>query len=179
MWISARPPSRGQWFNRVGRYIPEISTKNASFLLCDEYVQINKSMLLNNLREDQHCLLFSSRKESCEVQSFFEICYLSASLRSTTKLAEFANSWINFTSLRRFHFECKKATNLECEKVDIRVVKSDENTTSDENFQFTNLCVKAISEYAEKSYGMEILPIIPFLDPTVSEMVIGTLKEKQ
>ena len=135
--------------------------------------------MINNLREDQHCVLFSSRKESCEVQSFFEICCLSASLRSTTTLAEFANSWINFANLRRYDFECKKANNFEGEKVDIWVVKPDKNTTSDEHFQFTTLCVEAISEYAEKSYGMETLPIVPFLDPTVSELLIGKLKEKQ
>ena len=160
-----------------GAFAKQLS--EASFLLCDEYDFSNNSILLKNLREDQHCLLFTSlNRPKSEQPKNFKTLPLSASLRSTANITDFANLWWNVAHLEHHYFECKKANNLEGENVDIKVFHSNKKHPTIENFGFTDLCVDVICEYLEKSRGMRTLPIVPLLADESYESVLSKLKDK-
>ena len=160
-----------------GAFAKQLS--EASFLLCDEYDFSNNSILLKNLREDQHCLLFTSlNRPKSEQPENFATLPLSVSLRSTANITDFANLWWNIAHLERYYFKCKKANNLEGENVHIKVFNSNKNPPTIKNFGFTDSCVDIICEYFEKSKGMNTLPIVPLLDEESYESVLSKLKDK-
>ena len=41
----------------------DLRMKNVDLMLCDEYVHIKSQIMLSSLREDQHCVLFTSIKD--------------------------------------------------------------------------------------------------------------------
>ena len=134
------------------------SFQAAKFLLCDEFV--HDTRLIRNLRDDQHCVLFTSTKDdSHPLQSTFPNSnwvsfQLSFSLRSTGVIANFANDWINRDELIDTNLPCRPAQNFEGEPNDIIFVS---------NGDFVPTSVRLISLYYERTSGLKILPVICFM----------------
>ena len=157
----------------------EFSTQlqNAKILLCDEFRHANHEYLLGGLRNDQHCVLFASAKDY-KIGSDFVVIHLGASLRSTCKIAKFADDWIKAKHLSTFEFECRPAHNFEGEDIDVTFVEEKRNDETENKIQFVENCVNVISEHAQKSAGLEIIPVVPLIDSEIRKLIIKKLEEK-
>ena len=100
----------------------------AKLLLCDEFV--HDMHLVRHLRDDHHCVLFTTTKcNSHYLQSYFlnskwDSFQLSFSLRSSGAIANFANNWVNRDELIDTSFSCRPSQNFEGEPNDIVFAKS-------------------------------------------------------
>ena len=157
----------------------EFSTQlqNAKILLCDEFRHENHEYLLGGLRNDQHCLLFASAKDY-KIGPDYDVIHLGASLRSTCKIAKFADDWIKTKHLSTFEFECRPAHNFEGEDIDVTFVEEKRNDEIKNKIEFVEKCVKVIAEHAQKSAGLEIIPVVPLVDSGIRTLIINKLEEQ-
>ena len=139
---------------------------------------MNHEYLLGDLREDQHCVLFASNKDET-LDSSYQHIHLGASLRSTCKIAQFADGWIKGSSLQNFEFECKPAHNFDGERPDIRTISQQgyKSETDIVNL-FIEESVSSIVEYAERSKGLELVPVVPFIDSESRQKVLEGLEAR-
>ena len=160
------------------RFREKFSTQlqNAKILLCDEFRYENHEYLLGGLRNDQHCVLFASAKDY-KIGSNYDVVHLDASLRSTCKIAKFADDWIKVKHLSTFEFECRPAHNFEGEDIDVTFVEK-RNDETENKIEFVENCVNVISEHAQKSAGLEIIPVVPFVDSEIRKLIIKKLEEQ-
>ena len=112
------------------------------------------------------------------MSSDYEVIHLGASLRSTCRIAKFADSWIHAKHLGNFEFSCNPAHNFEGENLDIKFVKEGGTNLEQDEQQFVQQCVNFICEHAEKWRGLEVLPVVPLLDCKSKEMVKQKLLEQ-
>ena len=152
--------------------------KSCKLLLCDEFRHDNHEYLLGDLRDDQHCVLFASAKDET-LDSSYQHIHLGASLRSTSKIAQFADSWLKSSSLQNFEFECKPAHNFDGERPDIRICRRPTDNSDSEILElFIEESVSTIVEYAERSRGLEIVPVVPFIDTESRKRVLEGLEAR-
>ena len=143
--------------------------ESAEILLCDEFSY--QKGLLELLRDNQHCVLFTSFKFtsnavpiSSEIDKFITFS-LSFSLRSTCAIANFAFGYMKHCH-SSIHLSSRPAHNFEGEPVDIKIVE-------EENFVAT--CVNTICQYSEKCSGLDTLPVLCFMDLEIRNLIINIL----
>ena len=162
------------------RFRQEFSTQlqTAKILFCDEFRHANHEYLLGGLRNDQHCVLFASAKDY-KIGSDYDVIHLGASLRSTCKIVKFADDWIKTKHLSTsFEFECRPAHNFEGEDIDVTYVEEKRNDETENKIEFVENCVNVISEHAQKSAGLEIIPVVPLVDSGIRTLIIKELEEQ-
>ena len=127
-----------------------IALKTCRVLLCDEFtMDVTYPLLRDQVRGDQHCVLFTSRViENLEsVVPEFQRVHLDSCLRSTCQLSEASNDWLR-KGLENF-YHTPPLNNFVGEKLDIRQCDDD----------FETECFQLIISYADKLADLDFLPV--------------------
>ena len=122
--------------------------------------------MLDNLKSDQHCILFTSQPNIPVDQLYpmFQTMHLTTSLRSTVEIARFANNWVQFYPyVTEREAEIKHGHNFYGENPDIRFVSRENLSYSEFLSYFVQKSADTIIEYAKQLNDLSFLPVIVYV----------------
>ena len=120
--------------------------------------------------DDHNCVLFISLFFKAHEFADFEVMHLDACLRSTSKLAQFANKCGKILEISSY--STFPSRSFEGESVDIKFYGETGNKIS-----FTDFCVRTIVEYAQKMYDVEFLPVANLLEAENTRLIKEDLEK--
>ena len=144
-----------------------IASNQCRVLLCDEFtMDVTYPLLEGQLKDDQHCVLFTSTvMENLEsVLQEFQQFHLDSCLRSTCQLSEVSNDWLRKGVENVYH--TPTLNNFVGEKLDIRQCDGD----------FETECFQLITSFADKLGDLDFLPVAACVG---SETFINLLEKLQ
>ena len=128
-------------------------------------------MPLENLKKDQHCILFSSEHPKLfKLADYYQFASLNSNLRSTCEIIRYVENYRKECSAT-IEIESKTAHNFHGEPVDVR--------TCNGEFDFVQESVRTIEEYLEHSRGLAFLPVIESVPEDILSRLSSVLTGKQ
>ena len=129
-------------------------------------------------RKQRHVVIFVSSAEylkNVDQEGYNTVLYLSASLRATIEISNFAKTWQKFSDELSIlkELEVTIGHNFSGEKPDITIVSKEHNRDSDVGTAFVEKCVSTIEEYIYKSTDSNILPVLVDIPENLLDL-IGT-----
>ena len=145
---------------------------------CDETSPQLYKYFLDNLREDQHCVLFSSDNRP-QTEAGVEHVHLSSCLRSTRQIANFANSFVDVAP-KNVYLALPNAK-LDGERVEVTFVQTAEERKSlhFKEKPFLSKCIDIIHKNAQRLNGLGFIVVVPFVKPDFLQLLTERLKELQ
>ena len=144
-----------------------IALNQCRVFLCDEFtMDVTYPLLRDRVRDDQHCVLFSSKviKKLESVLPEFQQIHLDSCLRSTCQLSQAANDWLQKGPENIYH--TPPLNNFVGEKL--------ETERYDDDFEFR--CFKLITSYADKLRDLDLLPVATFVDNRTFDILVRALR---
>ena len=145
---------------------------------CDETSPQLYKYFLDNLREDQHCVLFSSDNRP-QTEAGVEHVHLTSCLRSTRQIAHFANSFVDVAPKNVYlALPCAK---LDGERVQVTFVQTAENGKSlhSQETLFLLKCIDIIDKNAQSLDGLGFVVVVPFVKPEFLQLLTERLEQLQ
>ena len=128
---------------------------------CDETTPQLFKYFLDNLRSDQHCILFSSDNRP-QIEHRIELLRLSYCLRSTNQISHFANRFVERAP--KNVFLAFPSSKFEGEPVGVKFVSPKSDGQSSQKQSFLSDCTVAISVTANKVAGSGFIVVVPFVE---------------